>query len=357
LNPGNKKLDFLIVGQGIAGTLLAHFLLKENQRIAVVDQPLEGATSGIAAGIVNPITGRRLVKSWRFEELHPFAKKTYRELESLLGIPIWFERNILRALPAVFDENEWLRRAAFEDYHPFIAESPKSAPYPNSLLNVRAWGETRFSVQVAMPQLVASFRAYLKRKALLMENIFDFRQLNIQPGGVNYNGLNARQVIFCEGSRAAQNPFFEYLPFALTKGELLLIKIQGASFEKMIKHRIFIVPLQGGIYWAGSTSRYEYDHLQPEIEKREWLKSQLGEVLKVPFEVIGHYAGIRPTVYQHRPFLGVQPEHQELAIFNGLGTKGASLGPYFADQMTAFLLRKRTLDPEVDIRRFQKNNS
>jgi len=354
LKPEKEQLDFLIVGQGIAGTLLAHFLLKENQRIAVIDKPLEGATSNIAAGIVNPITGRRLVKSWRFEELYPFAKQTYLELESLLGISIWHERNIVRALPTVFDENEWLRRSAFADYKPFVIATTDAAPYPGALHPMRAWGESRFSVQVAMPQLVSSYREYLIREGMLTEGVFDYSELKIKNNAVIYGGLQARLVVFCEGSRATQNLFFNHLPFALTKGELLLIKIPGVKFEKMIKHRLFIVPLEGDIYWVGSTSRYEFEHQQPQKEKRQWLESQLKELLKVPFEVVEHLAGIRPTVFQHRPFLGAHPVHPEVTILNGLGTKGASIGPFFARQMAGFLMGKNVLDQEVDICRFQK---
>lgn len=342
------------MGQGIAGTLLAHFLLKENQCIAVIDKPLEGASSHIAAGIVNPITGRRLVKSWRFEELYSFAKQTYLELESLLGISIWHERNILRALPTVFDENEWLRRSAFVDYKPFIAVTPDAAPYPGALNAVRAWGESRLSAQVAMPQLVSSFREYLLREGMLIEGVFDNTKLEIKNNAIRLCGLHARLVVFCEGSRAAQNPLFNHLPFALTKGELLLIKIPGVKFEKMIKHHLFIVPLEGDIYWVGSTSRYEFEHRRPQEEKRQWLANQLKEILKVPFEVVEHLAGIRPTVFRHRPFLGTHPVYPEVTIFNGLGTKGASLGPFFARQMAGFLMGKNVLDQEVDICRFQK---
>jgi glycine oxidase len=303
---------------------------------------------------VNPITGRRLVKSWRFEELYPFAKQTYLELESLLGIPIWHERNIVRALPTVFDENEWLRRPAFEDYRYFISGGLADPPYPGVLHTVRSWGESRFSVQVAMPKLVSSFRKYLQRDGLLREEIFDYPALKIQRDEVFYCGLNARQVVFCEGGRAAQNPFFGYLPFAVTKGELLLIKIPGVKIEQIVKHRVFIVPLEGDLYWVGSTNSFEFGHLKPEKEKRQWLENQLKELLSVPFEVVEHQAGIRPTVFKQRPFLGTHPEHAEVSIFNGLGTKGASLGPFFAHQMAGFLFGKNTLDGEVDICRFPK---
>ncbi|MFQ5448206.1 MAG: NAD(P)/FAD-dependent oxidoreductase, partial [Saprospiraceae bacterium] len=295
MESSRKRLDFLIVGQGLAGTLLSHFLLKENQRIMVIDQPVDWSSSRLAAGIINPVTGRRLVKSWRFEEFYPFAKGTYRELESLLGISIWHERNILRALPTVFDENEWLRRSAFEDYRPFIKEEVVATPHAGMLRPVRAWGLSQYSVQVAMPQLVSAFRAYLQQRDILLEEQFDFQALEIQPDGVEYQGLLAGRVVFCEGSRAVQNPFFNYLPFAVTKGELLLVKIPGASIEEMVKHHLFLVPLEDGIYWAGATSRFEFDHGKPEEEKRQWLENQLRKILEVPFEVVAHRAGIRPT--------------------------------------------------------------
>ena len=61
---------------------------------------------------------------------------------------------------------------------------------------------------------------------------------------------------------------------------------------------------------------------------------------------------IRPTVADKRPLLGLHPTLPQLAIFNGLGTKGASLGPYFAEQMTNFLLDKQDLEHEANISRF-----
>ena len=75
-------------------------------------------------------------------------------------------------------------------------------------------------------------------------------------------------------------------------------------------------------------------------------------MLKVPYEIRDHKAAVRPTVKDRRPLLGVHPEFPNIFIFNGLGTKGASQGPYFANHMADFLTENTPLDPEVDIRRF-----
>ncbi|MEK7257515.1 MAG: FAD-dependent oxidoreductase, partial [Bacteroidota bacterium] len=270
-----NTLDFLLVGQGLAGTLLAHFLLLENQRIKVIDTPLPGATSGIAAGIVNPVTGRRFAKSWRFEELRPFAKETYRSLENLLGIPIWHDRNILRALPTVLDENEWLRRSGFPDYEQYFQEPADLDGYLGKVKPVRAWGELRQAAQVAMPDLVAAFRNFLQERGLLMEEVFDYQQVEPGEGRVGYQDFSAKKIIFCEGARAIDNPFFNYLPFSVTKGELLLVRIPGARFEKMLKHHVMISAFgkpEDEIFWVGSTSRFEFEGTEPTAEKRQWLE-------------------------------------------------------------------------------------
>lgn len=347
----SQNFDFLIVGQGVAGTLLSHFLLSENQKVMVIDRPLAGATSGIAAGVINPVTGRRMAKSWRYEDFLPKAKKTYLELENRLGEELWSEQNILRALPTVFEENEWSRRGLWPEHAPYFADEADLGNYAGKVSPVPSWGELKGAAKADMPRLVSRFRAFLRSKKILMEEVFDFSKLEIGEGGVRYGNFAAGKIIFCEGSKAGGNPYFRYLPFIPTKGELLLVRIPGSGFEKLLKNHIFIVPVGGDLYWVGSTSRFEFDGPEPTTEKRKYLESELKRVLTVPFEVREHQAGIRPTVYDKRPFLGLHPAHPQLGIFNGLGTKGALLGPYFASQMAGFLLGENEIEAEVDIQR------
>ena len=76
-------------------------------------------------------------------------------------------------------------------------------------------------------------------------------------------------------------------------------------------------------------------------------------MLKVPFEITNQQAGIRPTVNDRRPLIGLHPEHPQLAVFNGMGTKGVMLAPFFADQFANFLESATPIDKEVDIARFK----
>ncbi|MEZ4961327.1 MAG: FAD-dependent oxidoreductase [Saprospiraceae bacterium] len=358
-----EELDFLIVGQGLAGTMMAHFLLQENKRIKILDLPMRGRTSTIAAGVINPVTGRRIAKSWHFEVLYAFAKKTYQELENILGITLWHDRNILRALHNTFEENEWYRRGAFPEYEAYFEDSADLENISSKIKPAHAWGEMRHCAQVALPELVRSYRRWLQRQGLFLEEKFDYQAIVFQDGRVQYKQFSALKIIFCEGARAIANPYFNFLPFVPTKGELLILKIPGADFEKIVKHHLFIVPVEQWngatiphLFWAGSTSRFEYADELPSEEQKRNLLDKLEKTLSVPFEVFEHLAGIRPTVFDKRPFSGVHPSHGQLAIFNGLGTKGASLAPFFAKQMADFLLGNGELDKEVDIKRFLKND-
>ncbi len=347
-----QQVDFIIVGQGLAGTLLSYFLLLENQRVVVLDYSHEGRTSNIAAGLVNPITGRRLAKSWRFEELAAFAKQTYQSLEGQLGVQLWHDRRIVRALHNTFEENEWMRRSGYPEFQAFMSDGPEMTEFEGKIHEPFGWGELRNCAQVAMTVLVERWRGHLLREGhFFMENI-DYQRIEFVENQVHYGGWAARKLIFCEGAKALENPFFNHLPFLATKGELLLVKIPGCQFGRILKQHIFLVPQGGEVYWVGSTSRYEFEGPSPSEASYNWLISELDKTLTVPYQVIKHLAGIRPTVADIRPFLGLNEAHPELGIFNGLGTKGALLGPFFAKQMADFLLGKGELEPDVDIKRF-----
>ncbi|WP_282778579.1 NAD(P)/FAD-dependent oxidoreductase [Phaeodactylibacter xiamenensis] len=351
-----KHADFIIVGQGIAGTLLAHFLEAAGKSVFVIDQYSPNAASQVAAGIINPITGRRYVKSWRVDDLIPFAVRTYRQLEAQLNIPIFHERNIIRTLFNQGEENDWLSRTGDPAYTPYMLNQPVLDQYATKTVLAYSYGEVTQSGQTDLARLTGAYRKYLKAKGALLEDHFDYSQLTLTPEQATYkNVVSASQLIFAEGHLGTQNPYFNYLPFGGAKGEVLIVRIPGADFEKILKHRVFIVPLaDSGLYWIGSTYDWKFDDDQPTSRGRDYLEQRLKDVLSLPFEVVEHRAAVRPTVKDRRPFLGQHPEFPALAIFNGLGTKGASLGPYWAHHLAAHLVNGNELDEAVDIGRFAK---
>ncbi len=348
------QVDNLIIGQGVAGTLLAHFLQKAGQSVHLTDQYSEHAASQVAAGIINPITGRRYVKSWRVDDLIPFAKATYRQLEEELGVRIFHERNIIRTLFNSREENDWLARTAEPGYEPYMLDQAVLDTYATRTLLAYSYGEVTQSGQTDLPKLTLAFREKLRKEGAITEAAFDYEALEQTDEGVRYGEITAKRAIFCEGAAGEHNPFFSYLPFGGAKGEVLIVRISEANFEKILKHRVFIVPLaESDLYWIGSTYGWKYDDARPTENGRDYLEQRLRDILQAPFEIVAHRAAIRPTVKDRRPFLGQHPEFPSLFIFNGLGTKGASLGPYWAKHLADHLDQGSPLEEAVDIRRFQ----
>lgn len=351
----SKPQTYLIVGQGIAGTLLTYFLLQSGQSVIVIDNHHEGAASKAAAGIINPITGRRYVKSWKIDELLPFAKQTYQELENLLQIKFYQERNVIRTFAHAKEENDWLLHSIEPGYQNYVADRADIGNYKGKTTPAFGYGEVLQGAQVHLPVLISQFRNFLIKENRLIEEVFDFEQLVIEESSVHYKNITAHKIIFCDGAKAKENPYFNYLPFHGDKGEALLIRIPDAGFEKILKQQIFIVPLgTADLYWVGATYNPRFDNNLPSKEGKTYLLKHLQNLLTVPFEVIDHLAAIRPTVRDRRPFLGMHPQFPQLGIFNGLGTKGASLGPFWANHFVDYLLKDETLDAEVNINRFDR---
>ncbi len=351
--------NYIIVGQGIAGTLLAHLLIKAGKKVIVIDDGHKTSSTKIAAGLFNPITGRRYVKSWKYQELYDFALATYQEFDELLDMTCFEPRNIVRVLFNNKEENDYYARSGEPSYQKYMLEEPNIGAYKAILNPVYSIGEVTVSGRVNVGELIAKFRNYLIEHQAILSETFEYKHLEITESKVNYKTISADKIIFCEGIKGTENPYFKYLPFNGAKGEILIIKIQNFKPEKIFKHRVFLVPIGKDLFWVGATSDNDYENDLPTEYGKKYLLDKLNKILNIPFEVITHQAAIRPNVKDRRPFIGQHPNIEKLFIFNGLGGKGASLAPYFAAQFADYLLNNQALNnqalnKEVDINRFNK---
>jgi len=106
------NLDYLIIGQGISGSLLAYHLIKYQKKILVIDDPKSNVSTSVAAGIYNPITGRRLVRTWNAHLLFPFLKKVYGELENILNVKSYIHMKTLPILLLIIAKELLSRQAS-----------------------------------------------------------------------------------------------------------------------------------------------------------------------------------------------------------------------------------------------------
>ena len=345
--------DYIIVGQGLTGTLLAHALLEKGKTIHVFDNHHKGASSTVAAGIINPVTGRRFVKSWKIDELIPFAKKRYQELEVLLGAKFYYPKNVLRVFFSAKDENIWLEKTGAPHLEKYVLETDDLGAFEGKIKTGVGIGEIQKSAQMDMPLLLKKSKAYFLNKKIINVEPFDYQQVKMGDGVVFYKNIKAKKIIFCEGQQGRNNPWFGHLPFEVAKGEVLLIKIPDANFDKMLKHKLFVVPLPDGLYWVGSTYDWNSTDDLPTEKAKLNLIEKLNKILTVPYEIIDHQSAIRPTTFDRRPFLGLHPQYDCLAIVNGMGTKGTSLAPYFVQEFVDFLLEGKMINKEADAFRKQ----
>lgn len=348
-----QAIDYLIIGQGLAGTLLADRLLGRNKRIIVYDEGHRGNSTVNAAGIINPVTGRRFVKSWMFEDLIPVALEQYRSLERQLGISLIRERNIVRSLPDHRILNDWIVKSTWPDYQPYVVAHPDVTSFQHFLNMDGLWCEVKGSYQIDLPLLITAMRSRLSSMRLLREEHFDQGQLRAVDKRWQYQDLKVKNVIFCEGFRLGSNPFFKSPVFLNpSKGEHLLLSISGCSLSKMIKWKYFLVPLEKDLFWFGAKDGWHFSDSRPSGEAFELLHRHADKMVQVPYEILEHRAAIRPTIKDRRPVIGKHDSLDGIYLFNGLGTKGSSLGPYWAEQLIRYTEEKVPLSSEVDVSRF-----
>lgn len=347
----NSNKHFLIIGQGISGSILADRFMKANQKVHILDRATSSSPSKIAAGIINPITGRRFVLSWMIDELIPVASDYYKEIEKEHEVSIIQRKIILRAFHSIQEENDWDGRCLEESYQRHIAPNTSEMSYAGSIHSSSAIGSIQ-GYQINIPLLIQTFEKYFLEKKVLQNSTFNYEKLEIHSSHFSYENENYDAVIFCEGWHGEHNPFFKYLPFNRSKGEILLIEIPDSNFLEIIKNGIFIAPLGENKYWVGASNKWHTEDENPSEEKRLELIEKLEKIIHVPYKIIEHKAAIRPTVRDRRPFLGEHPEIKNMFIFNGMGTKGASLAPYWSKQMINFIFGHSDLPKEVNISRY-----
>jgi glycine/D-amino acid oxidase-like deaminating enzyme len=344
--------EVLIVGQGLAGTWLSWFLHKAGVPFKIIDQPNPDGASRRAAGLINPVTGRRLVTTWMIDELLPFAKNAYQEIGKFLEDSFISETSVIDFFPTVQMLQAFQKRLEEDSSYLIIGEDREK--YSEWFRYDLGWGAIYSCLLVYVEKLLTVWRAWLKKNYHLIEEVFDISELKETDQRVVYSGEHFRYIIFCDGKSSAQNPYFDKLPFALNKGEGMLVEISGLPAGQVFKKGMNLVSYSENVFWLGSSYEWTFKDDQPSEIFRKNAENWLNYNLKTPFKILEHFAAIRPATLERRPFVGSHPLHPRVGILNGLGTKGCSLAPYFAKQLVDKLTGLGDVHPLADIHRFAK---
>ena len=337
------------MGQGLAGSVLADLLIKNGQKVYIIDTGIE-SSSKVAAGLFNPVTGKRYVKTWLADSIFPFLNNYYQNLEKQLDSSFFYPQKMFK--PFMDIEQQTFLTALTADLPDYLLVAPNPQPY-HQIIEHRFGGVfTNFGGWLDVKTMIKLFRNWFKNDGVLEENNFEFKDIRFTNNIVFYQDKPYQKILFCEGSAGSKNPYFDWLPFKSVRGELLTIKLQNQqSLTDIINHGIFIIPLGNHLYKVGAT--YDWDNLSWQTTQagKEQLVQKLKLILKTDFEIIAHEVGVRPSATDRRPLIGLHPDHKQLGFFNGFGSKGVSLIPYFAAHFVDFLINNKELEPSVNIKR------
>jgi len=348
--------DFLVVGLGIAGTLLSWRLRQAGQSVICVEPDDPNAATQVAPGIVNPLAGKRLQPSWEVAQQLPCALETYRALEAELGGSYFTEKPILRIIKDEAQAEYFEKRRNSPAAQPYIGEHHAPGLAPGLLEDPYGSFEARGSGYLDGHGLTTDFRAELDREGLRIQESFKHEELHLKDGVAHWRDDSFRNVVFCEGWRGRDNPWFSHLPFNPAKGETLELKgnVQGLP-DCIINRSKWLLPRGDGHFWAGATYAWKPIDTVPTPEGRDQILQLLSEYLHAgEFDVVGQKAGVRPILRDYRPAMGRHPEHPCLAIFNGLGSKGVLAGPWLSMLLSDHLINDSELPKEVRVARFFK---
>lgn len=335
-------MKFLVVGSGLAGITATERILESGNEVKVVSKLNQPSSTGIATGMYNPIVFRRISKSWMIDDLLPVMHQFYSGISSNLNIELDRKISFFKKVPNEDYEKWWNEKLLDAEFESYIGT------IENGLAPVFKAGI------IDCESLKTKYESWLSNKGLLLNETFNFAQFELSENTSIYKGETFDKVIFCDGPYAAQNPFFDWLPFNLCQGEWIIIKTENEIESDVINAKTNVIPLGNCHYKLSSTYSWKTLDWNPSETAKSELIENFEKLYPVSYEIVEHIAALRPTVADRRPYLGAHPEHKQIFIFNGLGSKGVMLAPYFSKELIDHILFGKDLMDEVNISRHFK---
>lgn len=354
----NKKnnfaeFDFIIVGQGIAGSVLAISLIKSGYTICLINQPNLSLSSRVAAGIWNPVVFKRLTKSWLADDLVPELISFYGFFEKETTTQLLHHRHIIKPFTEEQEKNLWLKKS--QTGNQFLDTTAYTDLKLTEKQIISSYSKVLQAGNLDIPTFLKATKNYIQQTQTYIEEGFNYGQLKIENNQIEYNQIVSKQIVFCDGYLIQQNPFFNWIPMKPAKGETLTISCDEILLQPDILNKgIFIMPLGNKTYKIGATYEWENLNDDPTEKGRSELEQKLNAIIQSPYTILKQEAGVRPSVIDRRPVVGPHPDHNNIYCFNGFGTKAVMLAPYFAKQLIHFIQNGTIINPEVDPIRFKK---
>jgi len=344
--------DLLIIGQGLAGTMVAWEAHWQGLQVTIIDPDPADSASKVAAGIVNPITSKRLSKSWDFDRLFPVAELFYQRTAKELGVAHYRRLPILRCLDEEVSTNAWEKKREREDFRQLWTDDARAnQPVDENFFRRPGihFATASSGVLATEEFLQASRRFFSKHHQVVAEEV-DIDSLTPGDTGVEYWGLSAKQAVLCQGWQGTSNRFFDWVPLRRARGEVAEFELPGCDEDRVVNRGKWLLPKGGGRFLAGSTYDWATTHSDPTDAGLEEIRCGLGKILAKPCpDILRHRAGVRPVIQGSRLLCGRHPGHPSIAFLNGLGSKGVLNAPLHAAALVSHLVHGTAIDDAVDL--------
>jgi glycine oxidase len=326
-----QQFDTLIVGQGIAGSLVAYQLHKQHRTFRVLDAGHDSSASRVAAGMFTPVSGKRKTIHKAFFDRLKMAVETYREIELLLGKRILHIENVYQLFEDEAEKKLLAGKMLLPEYKDVFV---KEVPAPDGINNGLGGIIIKYSGWVDCPLFIASFRQWLHNSELLIAELLDYSSLQINSAFFQYNGLQFQNIVFCEGFRAVGNPFFNE-PMIPCKGDIISIAAGGNNTSGIIKKNAFyMLPAMDGMSKVGATFKWHnIDEALYETDRDQLEQAATAMLDGAGCKTMHHQSAIRATTPGQQVIAKQHPTIKNMFMLNGLGTKGILLGPCYAAQL------------------------
>ncbi len=345
-------IDYLVVGLGLAGVSFCEQLENKGNTYKVISDDSQ-ISSVVAGGLYNPVILKRFTLAWSANEQLDIAIPFYKRLEKKLKVKLTYKMPVLRRFASVEEQNLWFEASDKPQLKPFL--SLKIHQNKNRYIDAPfGFGEVLHTGRVDTEKLLTSYRAYLIEKDILWQESFDFGYLKVDGDRIAYKTIKARQIVFAEGYGLKQNPYFNYLPLVGTKGEYVTIKALDLKENNSIKSSIFCIPLGNDTYKVGANYERDDKTNDPTEKAKTEILKKLDALITCDYKIIDHVAGVRPTVVDRRPLVGRHPEHENVYVLNGFGSRGILIAPYASERLLELIERQGSLPLELNISRFTK---
>jgi glycine oxidase len=347
-------IDYLIIGSGLAGISFSEIALQNGKSILVLDNSSQNS-SKVAAGLYNPVILKRFSEVGQAKEHLLVMNEFLKGLEKKLITKIDFKTPILRKFFSIEEQNNWFAASDKVNLAPYLSTHLINKKY-KSIESPFGYGEVLQTGYVDTARLLEKYKEYLKKNQLFQEEYFDYSLLHEEKNGIRYKDIQAKHIIFAEGFGMHANPYFKHLPLDGTKGEILIIKAPLLDLDVILNTSVFIVPLGNDFFKIGATYNWEDKTAVLTEEGKNELVDRIKEIITCDFEIINHFAGVRPTVKDRKPLVGTYSNHHSIHILNGLGTRGVMLGPAMAKALFENIEYQKPLISTIDIKRFTKKS-